>query len=351
MVLCCEYDDCTQPGRQVCSRCRKVSYCSIDHQRLDWKREWGHKDQCLPCETEEPRWTPPTVDPLVDPCAVLTPGWLFEARMPSRFEDERVEVRPPSRQGCPIEQVLPKTTSELVVDSSTTDADFSAEAKEQCVAEADTADSVKDGIASSLVSAPSSLLPAHGNVTLGFAVRANVGDFAGAKVITRRFESSDPSHSYAYTVRVDKSTLDADSQGFVRVGRDYDALIRRPTNMPGRTGGLLPQLQPEQLKQRVEQLQVRNAIAPKLWPPDVRGLYTPATLSRAPSLLSPLPSASELNTASSDLARSSLAAGGRARLCPGQRAALPRSHRWAALDGAAAERRRRCRAARRVVAT
>ncbi|KAI8810336.1 hypothetical protein BJ742DRAFT_770359 [Cladochytrium replicatum] len=36
---------CSKPGR-YCTRCRKVAYCSVEHQKADWKA--GHKEVCRP---------------------------------------------------------------------------------------------------------------------------------------------------------------------------------------------------------------------------------------------------------------------------------------------------------------
>ena len=40
----CSWLDCNERGTKTCSKCRRAAYCSVEHQRLDWKR---HKtDEC-----------------------------------------------------------------------------------------------------------------------------------------------------------------------------------------------------------------------------------------------------------------------------------------------------------------
>ena len=39
----CNYPECKAVSTQRCSRCKKVYYCSVDHQKENWK---AHKIQC-----------------------------------------------------------------------------------------------------------------------------------------------------------------------------------------------------------------------------------------------------------------------------------------------------------------
>lgn len=41
--MSCALPSCSQPGTKTCSRCKKVSYCSKEHQREHWK---VHKKVC-----------------------------------------------------------------------------------------------------------------------------------------------------------------------------------------------------------------------------------------------------------------------------------------------------------------
>lgn len=41
----CHAPGCEEVGASLCSRCRKVGYCSKEHQRADWGR---HKKECKP---------------------------------------------------------------------------------------------------------------------------------------------------------------------------------------------------------------------------------------------------------------------------------------------------------------
>lgn len=40
----CGYEGCNVTAHYTCSRCKKVRYCSVEHQKLDFKQ---HKLKCL----------------------------------------------------------------------------------------------------------------------------------------------------------------------------------------------------------------------------------------------------------------------------------------------------------------
>lgn len=49
-VMKCAFPGCDETtDLQLCTRCRAISYCSKEHQRLHWKANGGHKEGCQPC--------------------------------------------------------------------------------------------------------------------------------------------------------------------------------------------------------------------------------------------------------------------------------------------------------------
>jgi len=43
----CANVGCVKPGLHICSRCRGVKYCSAACQKVHWKKQCGHKQECL----------------------------------------------------------------------------------------------------------------------------------------------------------------------------------------------------------------------------------------------------------------------------------------------------------------
>ena len=44
----CPYGMCNATADKRCTRCKRVGYCSVEHQKKDWKEGGGHKKVCFP---------------------------------------------------------------------------------------------------------------------------------------------------------------------------------------------------------------------------------------------------------------------------------------------------------------
>ena len=65
----CAHVGCTEAGCKLkCERCRRVFYCTEEHQRLHWK-EGGHRKYCAP-----PPAAPPAVSSAPTTCPRLSVG-------------------------------------------------------------------------------------------------------------------------------------------------------------------------------------------------------------------------------------------------------------------------------------
>jgi len=81
---------CETESRNRCTRCKKIFYCTVDHQKQDWK---NHKATCTPFASTIPQWTVNQLDECVKKDTVPDTG---EARRDYGFvncKDEAEEQK------------------------------------------------------------------------------------------------------------------------------------------------------------------------------------------------------------------------------------------------------------------